>query len=66
MIWSRVTGTPRNWYTWTGSGARPGAWLMAWFPKMIVARDGKATSNPMVATTLISGDDSRRWRKSSA
>ncbi len=33
---------------------------MAWFPKMIVARDGKATSNPMVATTLISGDDSRR------
>ena len=60
MTWSSVTGTPRNWYTATGSGARPGACWIAWLPKISVASEGRATSSPIVATTLISGDDSRR------
>ena len=63
MTWSSVTGTPRKWKTRTGSGARPGASWMAWLPKIRVARDGRATDRPMVATTLVSGEDSRRWRK---
>ncbi len=63
MTWSMVTGTPRKSKTRTGSGARPGACWIAWFPKIKVATDGMATSKPMVATTLINGEDSRRCRK---
>ena len=60
MIWSRVTGTPRNWKTCTGSGASPGACWMAADPKIRVAREGMATERPMVATTLMRGEANRR------
>ncbi len=63
MIWSIVTGTPRNLNTRTGWGARPGAERMVWLPKMSVVNGGIATDTPMVATTLMSGRASLRRRK---
>ncbi len=60
MTWSRVTGTPRKRKTLTGSGARPGACWMAPLPKIRVATAGRATESPIVATTLVSGEDSLR------
>ncbi len=66
MTWSRVTGTPRNWKTRTGSGAKPGACRMAPLPKMTVATAGMATNSPTVATTLISGERNLKWRKRTA
>src|SRR6266851_960130 len=62
MIWSTVTGTPRNWYTCTGSGARPGALRMIWLPNNNVANGAMVTDRPNVATTLIRGDDIRSSR----
>ncbi len=64
MIWSIVTATPKKLKTLTGSGARPGADMMAWLPKINVATAGRATRRPSVATTLISGEERRRCRKS--
>ena len=60
MIWSMVTGTPMKSKTRTGSGARPGAFKMAPDPKIRVAMAGMVTNSPRVATTLISGEESRR------
>ena len=64
MTWSRVTAAPSTVYTSTGCGARPGAWKIS-----LAAvehggeRRGPTTETPMVTTTLMSCDDSRRKRK---
>ena len=50
-------------YTETGCGARPGAWKISSFPKMISASTGMTTDRPIVTTTLMSCDDNRRKRK---
>ena len=59
-----VTGVSRKRKTRTGSGASPGAFKMATFPKAHVAAAGIATERPRVATTFTSGDESRRCWKS--
>ena len=63
MIWSIVMGTPATWKIFTGSGARPGAFRMAVFPKINVASGGSITDSPSVATTLMSVVERVRNRK---
>ena len=63
MTWSRVTAVPNTVYTSTGCGASPGARKISVVPKMMLASGGIITERPMVTTTLISCDDSRRNRK---
>ena len=65
MTWSSEATAPKIRYTRTGSGARPGAVLMVWFPKHSSATAGSATDTPMVETILISEDARRRCRNSS-
>ena len=57
MIWSIVTGTPGQWKTLTGSGASPGAFKIAWVPKITLSSDGRATETPSVTRILTS------WRR---
>ena len=45
------------------ASARPGAWKISSLPKIIAASAGITTERPMVTTTLISCDESRRNRK---
>ena len=63
ITWFSVTTVPKNGYTWTGSGARPGVKKISTCPKMMLLIWGTATNSPMVTTTLMSCDDSRRKRK---
>ena len=59
MIWSIVTGTPRNWKTRTGWGASPGTCTIVWLPKARTASGGIVTDRPRVHTILIIGEARR-------